>query len=95
MSDYQPEIGDLVDVSCQTYCGAQGNLHGISPSLRGKRGIIEEVEAPDVGDHIYCVRFHDPVYVQYQARKGQGIRMYFKLSELQKVDKEPDTNPVK
>ena len=91
---YEPEIGDLVDVSCQTFCGAQGNLHGISPSLRGKRGIIEEVEAPNVGDHIYQVRFHDPEYAKYAASPGQGIRMYFKLSELEKVDRVVDTKPV-
>lgn len=95
MSDYQPEIGDLVDVSCQTYCGAQGNLHGISPSLRGKRGIVEEVEAPNVGDHIYRVRFYDPEYAKYAANPGQGIRMYFKLSELEKVDRVVDTTAAK
>lgn len=92
---YEPELGDLVEVSCKTYCGAQGNLHGISPLLKGKRGFIEDVEAPNNGDHIYTVRFYDPEYAQYQARRGQGIRMYFKLSELQKVDRDVDTKPVK
>lgn len=94
MSDYEPSIGDLVDVSCETYCGAQGNLHGISPSLSGKRGVIEDVEAGNVEDHIYCVRFHGPEYAKYQARRGQGVRMYFKLSELRKVDRGVDTKPV-
>ena len=85
MSDYQPEIGDMVDVSCETYCSAQGNLHGISPSLRGKRGFIEDVEAGNVEDHIYCVRFHGPEWTKHEQHPGQGVRMYFKLSELQKV----------
>ena len=45
MSGYEPELGDVVDVSCQPYCGAQLSLHAISPLLRGKRGVIESVEA--------------------------------------------------
>ena len=91
MSDYQPELGDFVDVSCQTYCGAQGSLHAISPLLRGKRGVIESVEAGYVEDHIYAVRFYGPEYAKQEQHPGQGVRMYFKTSELQKVDK----NPVK
>ena len=95
MIDYQPEIGDVVDVSCQTYCGAQGNLHAISPLLRGKRGIVEYVESPDVADHIYRVRFKGPEWAKFEANPGEGVRMYFKLSELQKVDTELDTKAVK
>ncbi len=85
MSDYQPEIGDMVDVSCETYCGAQGSLHGISPLLRGKRGVIEDIEAPNNADHIYRVRFYGPEWAKVEVKHGQGVRMYFKLSELEKV----------
>ncbi len=92
---YEPEIGDMVDVSCQTYCGAQGSLHGISPLLKGKRGVIDDVEAPNAGDHIYRVRFYGPEWAKVEVNPGQGVRMYFKISELQKVDKEADTKPVK
>ena len=95
MSDYQPEVGDVVDVSCQTYCGAQGSLHAISPSLRGERGVVEDVEAPNAGDHTYRVRVYGPEWGKEEAIPGQGIGMYFKLSELQKVDSDVDTEAVK
>ncbi len=95
MSDYDPEIGDVVDVSCETYCGAQGSLHAISPLLRGKYGVIEDIEAPNNADHIYRVRFYGPEWAKVEAKRGQGVRMYFKLSELQKVDREVDTKAAK
>lgn len=94
MTDYQPELGDVVDVSCQPYCGAQLSLHAISPLLRGKRGVIESVEAGYVEDHIYAVRFYGPEYAKQEQRPGQGVRMYFKVSELVKVDRDVDTKTV-
>lgn len=92
---YEPEIGDVVKVSCQTYCGAQGSLYAISPLLNGRRGIVELLEAGNVEDHIYCVRFHGPEWAKQEQHPGQGVRMYFKLSELKKVDRDVDTIPVK
>lgn len=95
MTPYEPELGDVVDVSCQPYCGAQLSLHAISPLLRGKRGVIEDIEAPNAADHIYRVRFYGPEWAKVEVKRGQGVRMYFKLSELQKVDRDVDTKVVK
>lgn len=61
----------------------------------GWRGIVELLEAGNVEDHIYCVRFHGPECAKQEQHPGQGVRMYFKLSELEKVDRDVDTEPVK